>query len=181
MGKGMQQMQQGKDGQKPGQQQGGGQSQGGQNGGENGNAEELARLAQEQSALRRQIQELTSMLNSKGMGGNAQLMKEIQEKMDRLETDLVNRRTSGQLLERQKEIMTRLLEADKAIREQEEDNKRNANAGKDEQRPMPPELKEYLQSRQSMLDLYKTTPPALKPYYKKMAEAYLNEVKQGNN
>jgi len=180
MGKRMQQMQ-GKDGQKPGQQPGKGQSQGGQNGGEYGNAEELARLAQEQAALRRQIQELNSLLNSRGMGGNAQLMKEIQEKMDRVETDLVNRRTSGQLLERQREIMTRLLEADKAIREQEEDNKRNANAGKDEQRPMPPELREYLQSRQAMLDLYKTTPPVLKPYYKKMAEAYLNEVKQGNN
>ncbi len=174
MGKGMQQMQ-GKEGQKPGQQ---GKGENGQGGGENGNAEQLAQMAQQQASLRRQIQELNSLLNSKGMGGNAQLMKEIQEKMDRVETDLVNRRTTGQLQERQREIMTRLLEADKAIREQEEDNKRNANAGKDEQRPMPPELKEYLQSRQSLLDLYKTTPPALKPYYKKMAEAYLNEVKQ---
>ncbi len=76
--------------------------------------------------------------------------------------------------------MSRLLEAEKSIRDQEEDNKRNANSGKDEQRPMPPELKQYLQSRESLLDMYKTVPPALKPYYKKMAEDYLKSVKQGS-
>jgi hypothetical protein len=173
LGKGLQQMK-GEGGEKGGQPNKG--NEGGQGEGE-GNAEQLAQLAQQQAALRRQIQELNSMLNSKGMGGNARLLKEIQEKMDRIETDLVNRRTAGQLQQRHREIMTRLLEAEKAIREQEEDNKRTANAGKNEQRPMPPELKEYLQSRQSLLDLYKTTPPPLKPYYKKMAETYLNEVK----
>ncbi len=186
MGKGMQdgkgQQQGGKQpGQKPGSsgQSGGGQGGNGQGTeeGQPGDAEQLARLAQQQAALRRQIQELSSLLNSKGMNGNARELRAIQEEMDKNETDIVNRR-SAQMLQRQREIMTRLLEAEKSIREQEEDNKRNANAGKDEQRPMPPELQQYLQSRQSLLDLYKTVPPALKPYYKKMAEDYLKQVTQ---
>lgn len=164
-------------GQQPGK-QGGGQP--GGEGGEGGDAEQLARLAQQQAALRRQIQELSSMLNSKGMNGNSKELRAIQEQMDKNETDMVNRRLNSELLLRQKEIMSRLLEAEKSIRDQEEDNKRNANSGKDEQRPMPPELKQYLQSRQSLLDMYKTVPPALKPYYKKMAEDYLKEVKQGS-
>jgi hypothetical protein len=147
--------------------------------GENGNAEQLARMAQQQAALRRQIQELSSMLNSKGLNGNARELRAIQDAMDKNETDLVNRHLTSELIMRQKEIMTRLLEAEKSIRDQEEDNKRNANAGKDEQRPMPPELQQYLQSRQSLLDLYKTVPPSLRPYYKKMAEDYLKQVKQG--
>ncbi len=185
MGKGMQQgkgQQQG--GKQPGQQPGGtgtsGSGQGGQGEGNDGaasEAEQLARLAQQQAAIRRQIQELSSLLNSKGMNGNARELRAIQEEMDKNETDIVNKR-SAQMIQRQRDIMTRLLEAEKSIREQEEDNKRNANAGKDEQRPMPPELQQYLQSRQSLLDLYKTVPPALKPYYKKMAEDYLKQVKQ---
>lgn len=180
LGKGMQQGQgkpeggkSGNSGSKPGQ----GQGEGGEGGGD---AEQLARLAQQQSALRRQIQELSSMLNSKGMNGNSRELRAIQEQMDKNETDLVNRKLNAELLMRQKDIMSRLLEAEKSIRDQEEDNKRNANSGKDEQRPMPPELQQYLQSRQSLLDMYKTVPPALKPYYKKMAEDYLREVKQGS-
>ncbi len=175
MGKGLEKMQ----GLKPGQQGGGqGQGQGGEGSDNEGEAEQIARLAQQQGALRRQIQELNSLLNSRGMGGNARLMKEIQEKMDRVETDLVNKRSAAQLEERQKEIMSRLLQADKAIREQEEDNKRSAISGKDEPRPIPPQLHDYLKSQQALLDLYKTAPPILKPYYKKMAEEYLNRIKQ---
>jgi len=169
----------GKDGKEGGQSGKGGQNGEGNEGSDGeGNSEQLARMAQQQAALRRQIQELSSMLNSKGMSGQSKEIRAIQEEMDKNETDLVNRRLNSTLIERQKQIMTRLLEAEKAIRDQEEDDKRNARAGRDEQRPMPPELRQYLQSRQSLLDLYKTAPPALKPYYRKMAEDYLKQVKQ---
>lgn len=174
-------------GMKPGGKQPGGQQQGGNSPGGSGNggggeggegeSEQMARMAQQQAALRKQIQELSSLLNSKGMGGNAQQLKAIQDAMDKNETDMVNRRMNSTLIQRQQEIMTRLLEAEKSIRNQEEDNKRNANAGRDEQRPMPPELQQYLQSRQALLDLYKTAPPSLRPYYRKMAEDYLQQVK----
>jgi hypothetical protein len=185
LGKGMKPGQ----GKQPGGQQGGGSSPGGNSQGGSGNggsgegsdgegeSEQIARMAQEQAALRKQIQELSSLLNSKGMGGNAQQLKAIQDAMDKNETDMVNRRMNSTLIQRQQEIMTRLLEAEKSIRNQEEDNKRNANAGKDEQRPMPPELQQYLQSHQALLDLYKTVPPSLRPYYRKMAEDYLQQVK----
>ena len=176
LGKGMQQGQGQQSGAKPGSKPGG--QQGGGEGG--GDAEQLAKLAQQQAAMRRMIQELSSLLNSKGMNGNSRELRAIQEQMDKNETDMVNRKLNSELLLRQKEIMSRLLEAEKSIRDQEEDNKRNANTGKDEQRPMPPELQQYLQSRQALLDMYKTVPPALKPYYKKMAEDYLKEVKQGS-
>lgn len=184
LGKSMQDGKGQQNGKQPGNNPGGQNGGSGQSGnsegneGESSDAEQIARMAQQQAALRRQIQQLSSLLNSKGMSGNSRELRAIQEEMDKNETDMVNRQMGSRLIQRQKEIMTRLLEAEKAIREQEEDNKRNANAGKDEQRPMPPELQQYLQSRQSLLDLYKTVPPALKPYYKKMAEDYLKQVKQ---
>ncbi|RYD56412.1 MAG: hypothetical protein EOP56_11995 [Sphingobacteriales bacterium] len=176
--------QQGKEGQQPGQegqqgQQGG--KQGGQSGGEGsteseyGDAEQLARMAQQQAAIRRQLQELNRMLNSKGMG-NAKELKEIQDKMDRTETDLVNKRTSGELLMRQKEILTRLLQAEKSLREQEQDDKRSSKSAQEISRPMPAELQKYLKDRERLLELYKTVPPQLKPYYKTMVEQYYRMI-----
>jgi len=84
----------------------------------------------------------------------------------------VNRRLSSELLQRQKEIMTRLLEAEKALREQEQDNKRSSRTAQEMSRPIPPELQKYMQDRQKLLELYKTVPPQLKPYYRNMVEQY---------
>jgi len=168
---GQQQGQQGKQGQ----QGGGSQTGNGEGNNEYGDAEQLARMAEQQAALRRQLQELNSLLNSKGMG-NAKELREIQEKMDKNETDLVNRRLSSELQMRQKEILSRLLEAEKSLREQEQDDKRASNTAKEISRPVPPELQKYMQDRQKLLELYKTVPPQLKPYYKNMVEQYYQMI-----
>ncbi|HTO15017.1 MAG TPA: hypothetical protein VLZ83_04565 [Edaphocola sp.] len=193
MGQGMQKMQ--GEGQ-PGGQQPGGQGKGGQSGGQGEGsgsegsqsggqgkgeqqAEKIARLAQEQAQLRKQVQELNNLITSQGMG--AQVSKEvraIQAEMDRMETDLVYRKDLQMLMKRNKEILTRMLEAEKAIQEQEEDNKRSAQAGKDMPRPMPSELSNYLKQQQSVLEQYRKGNPILKPFYQKMTEEYLKKVQQ---
>ena len=155
-----------------------GESESGTEGGEYGNSEQLARMAQQQAALRKQLQELQSLLNSKGMG-NAKLMKELQEQMDRTETDLVNKRLSSQLLARQKEILTRLLEAERAIREQEQDDKRSSRNPEDLARPIPPALQQHLRDRQSLMEIYRTVPAQLKPYYRSMVQQYYQRIGQG--
>ncbi len=188
LGESMQKMQQqggkkpgSKQGPKPGQgQQGQGQN-GGQQGdegdpnGEDGNAEQIARLANQQAMLRKKIQELTSMLNSKGMG-NSKELREIEQKMDKNETDLVNRRLTAELLMRQKEIETRMLEVEKAIRDQEQDDKRSSRSADEISRPVPPALQKYITDQQQLLELYKTVPPQLKPYYKQMVENYFHII-----
>jgi len=188
LGNAMQQMQnaqQQRDGQQ-GQKQGQGQQREGQQGkeggqsGEYGNSEQLARMAAQQAAVRRQLQALQSLLNSKGMGG-AKELREIQEKMDRTETDLVNKRLGSELLLRQKEILTRLLETEKAVREQEQDDKRSSKNPQDIARPVPAELQKYMKDRQSLLEFYKTVPPQLKPYYRAMVEQYYQAIGNGKN
>jgi hypothetical protein len=158
---------------------GSGQSKSGKNGkqgnGENGDAEQLARLAAQQAAIRRQLQDLSSLLNSNGMG-NSKELRDLQQKMDKSETDLVNRRLSGELLQRQREIETRLLEAQKSMREQEQDDKRSSHTAPEISRPVPPELQKYLTDRKQLLELYKTVPPQLKPYYRKMVENYYQAI-----
>ena len=162
--------QQGKEGK---QGQGKGEQGGGE--GEYGDAEQLARMAQQQAAIRRQLQQLNSLLNSKGMG-NAKELRELQEKMDRTETDLVNRRLSSELLMRQREILTRLLETEKALREQEQDDKRSSKNPGDIARPIPAELQKHMMDRQNLLELYRTVPPQLKPYYRSMVEQYYQMI-----
>lgn len=176
VGQGMQQMKGGQ--QQGGQQQNGQQgSEGKTNGGSEGNAEQIARLAQQQALLRKQLQELQNMLNSKGIGGSvAKMIRDIQNAMDKQETDLVFRRSVDDLIQRNKEIMTRMLEAEKAIQQQEEDEKRSAESGRDAPRPMPGELSEYLKKQQELFEMYRTTPPVLKPFYQKLSEEYLKKV-----
>lgn len=181
----------GEQGQNPGGKKGdgksGSQGQGGENGqgqggsgsgedGEPGESEKLARLASQQAALRRQIQQIQSLLNSKGMNGASRQLTEIQKEMDRNETDLVNRKLTSEFAQRQRDIMTRLLETEKAVREQEEDDKRASNAGIDVPRPVPGELQKYLEQQKKMLELYRTVPPQLKPYYRGMVERYFNNI-----
>ena len=189
MGGSMQQMQgqpqQGKQGDKEGKgdkdgkdgkegKDGKSQSQSGKEGnGEYGNSEQLARMAQQQAAIRRQLQ---SLLNSKSGTAVGKELREIQDKMDRNETDLVNRRLTSELIQRQKEIMTRLLETEKAMRQQEQDEKRSSNTAQEIAKPVPAELQKHVDEKVNLMEYYKTIPPQLKPYYKSLVEKYFNDI-----
>ena len=160
-----------KDGNKGKRGQGKGKSKGG-NSGEYGDAETIARMAQQQAALRKKLQELGTLLNSNGMGNLAKELREVQQQMDRMEVDLVNKRLTSMLLQRQREILTRMLKAEKAIREQEQDNKRSSKNPEPASRPIPPELQNKIDGKNSIKEQYKTIPPQLKPYYKNMVDQY---------
>lgn len=144
---------------------------------EYGDAKELARMAREQAQLRKQLNQLNSILNSKGIKGLGKDLTELQSLMDKNETDLVNKRLTRELLLRQQEIMTKLLEAEKAVREQEQDDKRQGNTAKAVERPIPPDLKDFIKEQQELFEQYKTDAPILKPYYKNINDKYLQKVK----
>jgi hypothetical protein len=152
-----------------------GQGQGSEGDNEYGDAEKLARLAEQQAAIRRQLEDLQSRLKGNGTDASKEL-REIQQQMDRNETDIVNRRLSVEMLRRQQEILTRLLQAEKSLREQEQDNKRAYNLGKVMPLNLPPELNQFLGQRQQLLESYHGIPPQLKPYYRQMVDAYFRNI-----
>ena len=86
------------------------------------------------------------------------------------------RRLTNELLLRQKEIETRLLEVEKSLREQEQDDKRSSRTAVDISRPIPPALQKYITDQRQLLELYKTVPPQLKPYYREMVESYFHII-----
>lgn len=154
------------------------QGEGNQSGGSGGNAKELVQMAQQQAAIRRQLAELNRLLNSQGNNNIAKDLKEIQDKMDKNESDLVNRKLDGDFYMRQKEILSRMMETEKSLREQEQDDKRSSKNPEEMSRAVPPELAPFLKENNEMKEQYKTVPPTLKPYYKELNEKYFKQVAQ---
>jgi hypothetical protein len=161
----------GKDGQK------GQGSDGSTSGGNDGNAKDLVQMAQQQAAIRRQLAQLNQLLNSEGNNSIAKELKELQEKMDKNESDLVNRKLDGEFYLRQREILTRMMETETSLREQEQDDKRSSKNAEEISRPLPPELQQYMRENLQLKDQYRTVPPTLKPYYRALNEQYFQQVK----
>ena len=86
----------------------------------------------------------------------------------------MNKRITKQTLDRQKDINTRLLESEKAEREQDQDEKRESNEGKDLDKMSDQKMQEYLQKKLKETELLKTIPPSLRPYYKERVSEYFN-------
>jgi hypothetical protein len=140
-----------------------------------GESEQMARIAAQQAALRKQLNDVQNQLRKEGKS-NPNLTK-IQQDMDRNETDLVNKRITQDLLRRQSDILTRLMETKEALREQEQGKEREAHSGKEMPREIPAAWKEMLKNKQSAIDYYKTVPADLKPYYKQLVEQYYQSIR----
>lgn len=148
----------------------------GQGQGEGGMSKEFAQMAAKQAALRNALRELQKQKQEQGKGSQA--LDKLMEEMDKVETDLVNKRLTNEMLKRQQDIMTRLLEEERAEREREQDDQREAQTAKQQPTKLPPALEEYLKKRRAEVDLFRTVSPALKPYYKQLVEEYIKGVGQ---
>jgi len=146
--------------------------------GSRGMSEEAAKLAQEQSELRKRIQQMQDELKGTDAGkklGNE--LKELEKKMDENETDLVNKRINPDLIKRSRDLQTRLLEAEKALEQQEEDPTRQSKASQQFNRQSPPSMDKFLQEKQKQVELIRTVPPNYTPFYKKQTDNYFRKIK----
>ena len=146
----------------------------GQGQGQGGMSKEFAQMAAKQAALRNALREMQKQKMEQGKGSKA--LDNLMEEMDKVETDLVNKRLTNEMLKRQQDILTRLLEEERAEREREQDDQREAQTAKQQPTKLPPALEEYLKKRRAEVDLFRTVSPALKPYYKQLVEEYIKGV-----
>lgn len=140
-----------------------------------GSSKEFAQMAARQAALRKALKEKQKKLQEQGKGSKE--LQNIIDQMDKVETDLVNKKLTNEALKRQEEILTRLLEHEKAEREREYEEKRKAETAVQKERKMPPSLEEYLKKREAEIEMYKSVSPSLKPYYKFLVEEYHKSLK----
>ncbi|MHA4737298.1 DUF4175 family protein [Dyadobacter sp. MSC1_007] len=181
----------GKKGKQKGQQQGMGEMQEKLNGqikklgegkeGQGNNSEQLARMAAEQAAIRKMINDL--MESQKGSQVGKEMQKELQEiaeKMDETETDLVNKRVTPELIKRNQEITTRLLESEKAMKEQDEDEQRKAQSAKQLPKQPPAAFEKYIREKEKQTELLRTIPPTFSPFYKREVDTYFRKYQAKN-
>ncbi|MFT5165571.1 MAG: hypothetical protein ACI8P3_000798 [Saprospiraceae bacterium] len=146
--------------------------------GKGNSSKDFAKAAQKQAALRNALRELQKEKKQGGQGKAAQELQDIIDQMNKVETDLVNKQLTNEMLKRQQQIQTRLLEAEKAERQREFDQKRKAEVATQKDRKMPPSLEEYIKKREAEIEMYKQVSPALKPYYKYLVEEYFKSLKK---
>jgi hypothetical protein len=139
-------------------------------------SEELARLAAEQERIRRMFREMEEKLKREGgkLPGD-----DLPGKMEQTEWDLVNKQITEQTVRRQKEILTRLLEAEKSMREQEFDEERKGETAREYEKDIPRAFEEYLRLKEKEVELLRTMPPRLYPFYKKEVNEYFKRLNQG--
>ena len=137
-------------------------------------SEEFAKMAAQQEMIRRMMQEYGQQLKEES-GGNSKLAKEVDNlmrQMEQTETDLVNKTITQQTLQRQQQIMTRLLEHEKAEMQREKEERRESHEGKDIYQPSPSDLEKYKQLQQKNVELFRSLPPTLSNYYKNKVNDY---------
>jgi hypothetical protein len=145
-------------------------------GGDSNLSKELAEMAAKQEELRRKLQQLSMELNKDG-SGNGNNLKKIAEQMEKNEEDIVNKNITLETIKRQQDILTRLLESEKALREREFDEERKSNEAKNTENSNSFQFLEYKRKKEKELELLRTIPPALTPYYKNRVNEYFNILK----
>ena len=138
-------------------------------------SEEFARMAAQQEMIRRMMQEYGQEMKQEN-AGNSKLLKEIDQlmkQMEETETDLVNRVISQQTINRQHQIMSRLLEHEKAEMQREKEERRESREGKDiPHQPSQSDLEKFKRLQNNNSDLFRSVPPTLSPYYKAKVSEY---------
>ncbi|MBT8219146.1 MAG: DUF4175 domain-containing protein [Bacteroidia bacterium] len=144
--------------------------------GKEGSSEKFAKMAAKQAALRKALREIQEEKRGQGQGDKE--LQELIDQMNKTEIDLVNKRLQNETMKRQQEILTRLLESERAEREKEQDQKRKAESATQKERKLPPSLEEYLKKKASEIEQFNKVSPALKPYYKNLVEEYFKKLKK---
>jgi hypothetical protein len=139
-------------------------------------SESLAKMAAQQERIRKALKELEQMRGSDGKNTGQGKLEELKKLMEKTEEDLVNKRINPELIKRQQDIVTRLLEAENALREREIDDKRESKTGKEIKKPLPPSLEMFFKQNQKQVELLKTMPPSLNPYYRKQVNEYFKKL-----
>ena len=138
-------------------------------------SEEFARMAAQQEMIRRMMQEYGQEMKS-ASGGDPKLAREIDQmmrQMEQTETDLVNRTITQQTIQRQQQIMTRLLQHERAELEREKEERRESHEANDlYSQPSPAELERYKRQLNPASDQLRTVPPTLSPYYRGKVNDY---------
>ena len=136
-------------------------------------SEELAKLAAEQEQIRRVLQNEMNGTSEDGGGTKNSLI----DKMEETEADLVNKELTEKTIQRQQDILTRLLEDENAAREREQDEEREGHRPGSYEQIAPKVFEDYIRNKEREIELLRSVPPRLNPYYLKEVNNYFKRLR----
>jgi len=136
----------------------------------------MARLAAQQEALRRSLEELL-----REFGRRSEILgrlEGVEQEMRQVVKDLQNRRLTQQTIRRQQRILSRLLDAQRSVRRRDYSRKRQATPGKTYYVRSPGEIpSEVLQQRDRLReDLLRARRAGYSPDYLRLIERYFEAL-----
>lgn len=139
--------------------------------------ERLDQIARQQNEIRKQLQELQQSGEFDGNRLGSELQRMIEDMEDTI-NDLRGGVADPTLVERQQNILSRMLEAEQAMQEQGEEDEREGSSPNDFNRATPPELtleelEKEIQSRLNDPNFTKYSPD-----YQRLIEKYFELLKQ---
>jgi len=138
---------------------------------------EMARLAAEQEMVRKSLEQLKSEMNSSGnkaLGDLGQIAKEMEEVIK----DMKQHNIKPETIQRQERILSRLLDAQRSMRERDYEKKRQSRPGQDVVRKSPAELDLKTQEGKNKLmeDLQKAMEEGYSKDYENLIRKYFEAL-----
>ncbi len=138
----------------------------------------MARLAAEQAAVRKSLEELMREAGKQSelLGDLGKVGEEMEEVVRELQRNNVNRST----IQRQKRILSRLLDAQRSMQDRDHSQKRKAEAGKSYETASPSQLPELRPSKQDQLhnELLRSLKENYSKDYKELIQKYFEALAQ---
>ena len=138
--------------------------------------ERLRQLGAQQEALRRQLRDLSRQQDGTNqlLGDLDRIAKQMEETIRELQQGRVDRRTQ----QRQQQILTRLLDAARSIRERGRQKERESQTGDDPERQGPGELTPAEQADQLRRALLRALESGYAPDYEELIKRYFELLQQ---
>ncbi|MBN4071321.1 hypothetical protein JYT72_02305, partial [Crocinitomix catalasitica] len=100
------------------------------------------------------------------------------EDLNKMEEDLLNGRVGTDYIKRQQDILTRLLESEKAMRERGYSEERESQDGKNKEEGNLIKFTEYNRKKNAEVEFLRSLPVELRVYYKTLVNEYFNSVNE---
>ncbi len=141
-----------------------------------GTSKKLVEMLARQELIRNSLEELKKEMQNKD--AMKQLNNAIEE-MRETEKDIANKKITQESLNRQKKILTKLIEIEDAMREQGEDEKRESKTNLTEFERIVQEAQEkYELEKLKQSEMLKTQPPNINRFYQEKVDQYFNKILQ---
>lgn len=137
-------------------------------------SKELVEMLAKQELIRSSLEELRKNMEDKD---SVEKLNEVIEEMEETEKDIANKKLRNVSLNRQKEILTKLLELDDALRKQGDDDARESKTNESlYEKILIEELKKLEIEKLKQTEMLKTQPGNLNNHYKKLVDDYFNKL-----